>query len=234
MTNSKPEPELTQTPVMHSENVNMPTLLKTARWLAIITIVYNIAEGLISVFFGYQDKTLALFGFGVDSFVEVISGFGILHMVARMKNSTVGQRDEFEKTALRVTGFAFYLLTVGLLVASFLNIINESHPETTVPGLVISVISILTMYFLMEYKNKTGLKLNSEAIIADANCTRTCLYLSVVLLFASAGYEIFRIPYIDVAGSLAIAWFAFGEGKESIEIARSKSQCNSNDHCSKD
>ena len=49
--------------------------------LAIFTIVYNLFEGLISVWFGYSDKTLALFGFGVDSFIEVISGLGILQML---------------------------------------------------------------------------------------------------------------------------------------------------------
>jgi len=205
---------------MPSKNGTLPKLLKIARWLAITTIVYNIAEGLISVFFGYQEKTLALFGFGADSFVEVVSGVGILHMVIRMKNSPNGQRDEFERTALRVTGFAFYLLTAGLLLASVLNIINENRPDTTLPGLIISVISILTMYFLMKSKLKTGRELNSESIVADAHCTRTCLYLSVVLLFASAGYEIFGISYFDVAGSLVIAWFAFGEGKEAFEKAR--------------
>jgi len=218
---------------MLTENTITQKLLKTARWLAIITIIYNIAEGLISVFFGYQDDTLALFGFGVDSFVEVISGIGILHMVIRMKNSTVEQRDEFERTALRITGTAFYLLTAGLLAGSIINLINQTQPETTVPGLVISAISILTMYFLMSAKLKTGRKLNSEAIIADANCTKTCLYLSVVLLLASAGYEIFKIHYIDVAGSLGIAWFAFKEGRESFEKAKSKSLCCCGDHCSK-
>lgn len=54
-------------------------LLKSAFWLSIVTILYNVIEGLISILFGISDDTLALFGFGVDSFVEVISGIGILH-----------------------------------------------------------------------------------------------------------------------------------------------------------
>ena len=59
----------------------MKNLLRTALILAIITVGYNLLEGIISVAFGYSDETLALFGFGVDSFVEVVSGLGILHMV---------------------------------------------------------------------------------------------------------------------------------------------------------
>ena len=48
-------------------------LLQWAHILALITIFYNILEGLVSVFFGLEDETMALFGFGLDSFVEVIS-----------------------------------------------------------------------------------------------------------------------------------------------------------------
>ena len=54
-----------------------------ALWLAIITIFYNILEGLVSIYFGAEDETLTLFGFGVDSFIEVLSGVGILAMVLR-------------------------------------------------------------------------------------------------------------------------------------------------------
>ena len=59
-------------------------LYNRARALALITIIYNVAEGVVSVFFGLEDNTIALFGFGLDSFVEVISGIGILHMVTRL------------------------------------------------------------------------------------------------------------------------------------------------------
>ena len=90
----------------------MNKLIRTAIVLSLITIFYNIAEGVISVYFGVGDETLALLGFGVDSFVEVISGIGIAHLVFRMKYAKVQTRDAFERTALRVTGTAFYILTV--------------------------------------------------------------------------------------------------------------------------
>ena len=99
----------------------MKKLIARAFYLAIFTIVYNIAEGVISIFFGLEDETLALFGFGVDSFVEVISGIGILHMIIRMRKHAVDQRDKFERTALRITGFSFFLLAAGLIFGSIIN-----------------------------------------------------------------------------------------------------------------
>lgn len=205
--------------------------IKLAFVLSLITIFYNIAEGLISVYFGVSDDALALLGFGVDSFVEVISGIGIAHMILRMKYSKVETRDTFEKTALRITGTAFYFLTFGLIAGSVLNIINDVKPESTLPGIIIASISILTMYWLMTSKLKIGKALNSDAIIADANCTKTCFYLSFILLAASGLYELFNIAYFDILGSLGIAYFAFKEGKEAFEKVKSGNlMCNCETH----
>ncbi|MFO8235507.1 MAG: cation transporter [Bacteroidales bacterium] len=195
--------------------------LNIALTLSIITIVYNVVEGLISVYFGMQDDTLALLGFGVDSFVEVISGLGIAHMIWRMKFGNPDYHDKFERQALRITGFAFYLLTIGLVSGAIVNFIENNQPHTTTVGIIISSISILTMFFLMHYKLKIGRLLGSDAIIADANCTKSCFYLSFILLISSGLYEIFQIGYIDTIGSLGIAIFAFNEGRESFEKAKS-------------
>ncbi len=194
--------------------------LDTALLLSIITIIYNIGEGVVSIIFGFNDQTLALFGFGADSFVEVISGIGILHMILRIKNSTTESRDKFESTALKITGIGFYILTAGLIIGSVINIIEKSQPSTTTAGIVISVISILTMYFLMKAKFKVGAELHSDAIIADAHCTKTCFNLSIILLLSSILYEVSSVGYFDILGSLGIAYYSFMEGKESLEKAK--------------
>lgn len=209
----------------------MNTLIKKAFTLSLITIFYNIVEGLVSISFGAGDKTLALLGFGIDSFVEVISGIGIAHMIFRMKYSEVQARDTFEKTALRITGISFYLLTVGLVTGSVINIINGLKPTTTIPGIIIAAISILTMYWLMTSKLNVGRKLKSDAIIADANCTKTCFYLSFILLAASGMYELFNIAYFDILGSVGIAYFAFREGHEAFEKAKSGNLSCCDDGC---
>ncbi len=198
-------------------------LLKTALILSFITIGYNFIEGGVSIFFGLTDNTLALLGFGIDSFVEVVSGLGIAHMVLRMKYSSVESRDEFEKFALKITGICFYILTFGLVTGSILNLIQNVKPDTTFPGFVIAIISISSMYILMKYKLRVGKALNSDAIIADANCTRTCFNLSIILLASSLIYMFAKIVYIDLIGSLGIAFLSFREGQEAFEKAKNES-----------
>ena len=117
-----------------------------ALWLALFTIFYNLAEGLISIYFGFSDEALTLLGFGVDSFIEVMSGLGILAMVIRIRQNPETSRSQFEKTALRITGTSFYLLVAGLTASAIYNIATNHRPETTLPGLIISIISIAMMW----------------------------------------------------------------------------------------
>lgn len=203
--------------------------LKYALILSFITIFYNLGEGFFSTFFGASDETLALFGFGVDSFVEVLSGIGIAHMIFRMKRSKIQERDKFEITALRITGTALYILTAGLVVGSVIAIFKQSEPHSTMAGIIIAILSILSMYFLYREKMKVGERLESQPIISDAKCTKTCFYLSFILLASSLLYEFWQIPYVDALGSLGIAWYAFKEGREAFQNAKSKSlSCSSN------
>ena len=193
---------------------------KRASLLAQITIFYNLFEGMVSVFFGVTDETLSLFGFGIDSFVEVLSGIGIWNMIRRMRHNPDADAGPFEKRALRITGTAFYILAAGLVITAGINLYQGHRPETTFWGIVIAVISIFTMWALVFFKVKVGRRLNSEAILEDANCTKACLYLSFTLLLASAGFELTGIGGIDSIGAILIAVFSFREGRESFEKSR--------------
>jgi len=208
--------------VENSATTNEP-LYKLASTLALLTIAYNILEGVVSVYFGLDDDALSLFGFGLDSFVEVISGVGIWHMIRRIRMAPESDPDRFETTALRITGSAFYLLSAGLIVTGLLNLVRGQRPETTIWGIVIALVSISAMWLLIHFKMKVGRQLRSEAILADANCSRVCLWLSWVLLIASAGYELTGFGGIDAVGAIVIAALSFREGREAFEKARGES-----------
>lgn len=197
-----------------------------ALWLALFTIFYNLAEGLVSIYFGVQDEALTLFGFGIDSFIEVMSGIGILAMVIRIRQNPETPRSQFEKTALRITGTSFYLLAAGLGATAIYNIFSGHKPDTTLPGFVISVISIAVMWALVMGKRKVGRALDSEPILADANCTLVCIYMSLVLLASSLIYQFTGFGFVDSLGALGLIYFSFNEGKESFEKAAGLETCS--------
>jgi hypothetical protein len=209
--------------------VNQSKYFKIALGLAVFTILYNIAEGFVSMYFGYEDETLALFGFGVDSFIEVLSGLGIARMIIRIQKNLSSSRDSFEKTALKITGLAFYLLATGLTIASLYNLWTGHIPKTTLWGVIISLISIAVMWALVYWKRKMGRHLNSAAILADAKCTMVCIYMSLVLLISSGTYELINFAYMDIIGTLGLAYLSFREGRECFEKAEGKNHCSCED-----
>lgn len=199
---------------------NLVVYFNYALWLGFFTVGYNLLEGLVSIFFGIQDEALTLLGFGVDSFIEVMSGIGIIAMIYRIRQNPDAPRSNFESTALRITGASFYLLAIGLLATAIHNIISGHKPETSLPGVIISGVSIAIMWALVAGKRKAGRALNSAPILADANCTLVCIYMSLVLLAASLVYVVTGFGLVDSLGALGLIYFSVREGREAFQKAR--------------
>ncbi len=204
-------------------------LYKKAYQLSLFTIFYNIIEGILSMILGYEDETLSLFGFGADSFIEVMSGLGIAAMILRIRKNPGSSKHPFEVSALKITGTAFYILSAGLFAGIVVSLVTRHKVETTFRGLIISLISIAVMVWLMNAKQKTGRKLHSEPIIADASCTKICVYMSLVLLISSLVYELTGFAYADSIGAAGLIYFSLMEGKEAFEKVKGK-ECSCGEH----
>ena len=208
--------------IITADSISEEKWLRYALVLAVITIFYNLIEGIVSIYFGTEDEALTLFGFGFDSFIETISAIGIYVMIRRISLHGTDQRGNFERTALKITGWGFYILSAGLAAGAVLSILSKHKPGTTVPGIIISLLSISCMWLLIHYKRKTGRALSSDAILADANCNLVCLYMSVVLLASSFLYTLTGFGWFDALGALGLVWFSFNEGREAFEKAKGK------------
>jgi divalent metal cation (Fe/Co/Zn/Cd) transporter len=196
---------------------------RTAYLLALFTIAYNFIEGALSMYLGYEGGTLVLFGFGLDSLTEAISGLGIAIMIFRISTKPESPKSHAEIRALNVTGVCFNVLAAGLTVATTLNIIHDHKPETALGGIVISAVSILVMSYVVHLKNKEGKRLNSAPILADAICTKVCIYMSIILLAASLIYQLTGWEYVDELGTIGIVYFLLREGRDAFDKAKAMS-----------
>ncbi len=140
-------------------------------------------------------------------------------MVMRISRNPETGRSSSEQTALRITGTSFWVLAAGLAITAIYNLITRHRPETTLPGVIISLLSILVMWILVSAKRRVGRALDSAPILADANCTLVCIYMSVVLLAASLIYEFTGFGFVDSLGALGLIYFSVSEGRESFEKA---------------
>ncbi|MGB4773785.1 MAG: cation transporter [Daejeonella sp.] len=201
-------------------------LFNRALRIAQFVVIYNIIEGIVSMITGYADESLTLFGFGADSFIEVASNLGVIFMINRIKQNPESDRTNFEKTALKITGYSFYVLSIGLSLGAVLSIIEKHKPINTMLGVFISLLSILVMWYVAHKQLKTGKALNSQPIISDARCTIVCIYMSVVLLASSLIYYLTGFRYVDALGAIGLAWFSVKEGKEAIEKSKGRECCD--------
>ncbi|MDQ6902430.1 MAG: hypothetical protein M3139_05390 [Bacteroidota bacterium] len=119
---------------------------KIAFILAILSIFFALLEGVFSNFYGYNDESFYLFGFGIGSFfIEVISAVGVARIITRIRQSELSGRSNFEKTALRITCTGLIILVAGLILTSIYNIYTKHKPETTLAGVIIAATSIILM-----------------------------------------------------------------------------------------
>ncbi|MCC6514154.1 MAG: cation transporter [Geothrix sp.] len=166
--------------------------------------------------FGWTDDSIALFGFGADSFIEVASALLVLWKLldhgnlARERKATLG------------IGWLFLALAAGMAGGALLQLMARHHPPTTVPGLVISALSLACMVFLWRAKRQAAQALDSATLEADAACSLACIQLSTVLFAGSLLFLLLPgLWWVDAAAALGLALLIGREGLGMVRAARS-------------
>ena len=151
-----------------------------ALWLSYATVAYNMLEGLVSVVFGALAGSPALFGFGLDSFLESLSG---VVMVWRFSPSADDLRRE--RTAIRLVGVSLMVLAAYVAYDATTALYYDEPPDRSAVGLIIAGISLIVMPVLYVLKRQTAKTLNSRSLAADAKQTLACIMLSIALLIGT-------------------------------------------------
>lgn len=195
-----------------------PLNLKRGLHLEYLTVGWNVVEGIVAVAAGIAAGSIALIGFGVDSFVETISGAVIIW---RLMAETRGQHDEeamerIEQRAERIVGIAFLLLAAYVGFEAVRALINHDAPDASPVGIALTAVSIVVMLWLARAKRQTGEALGSRAMLADAQQTYACWYLSVVALAGLALNAVFGLWWADPVAALGITVLLVREGLEAL------------------
>jgi divalent metal cation (Fe/Co/Zn/Cd) transporter len=191
--------------------------IRYAKALAVFTILYNFAEGLVAMGFGWSEDSVALFGFGADSFIEVFSAALVLW---RLRGGEGRESLERERKATRGIGLLFLALAAGIAGGSLLQLAGRRHPETTLPGLIVSALSLGFMVFLWREKRVAARALDSLALASDAACALACVQLSSILFTGSLVFLIRpQLWWVDAFAALLLALLIAKEGWEMRKAA---------------
>ena len=196
-------------------------LIRQAIWLSWFTIGYNIIEGLVSIGFGIEEGSVALFGFGVDSFVEVFSALVVLWRFQGEAHLGAAMSPDREQKASLAIGWLFLILAGVTAFGGLAQILSRKHPDTTLPGVIVSIVSLSFMVFLWAKKKEVGTKLGSQTVVNDAACSMACIKLSAVL-FVGSGVFYFapQLWWADALAAIVMSYFIFQEGREMRAAAK--------------
>jgi cation diffusion facilitator family transporter len=189
-------------------------LRRRALFLSWLTVAYNVAEGLVSIIAGALAGSIALVGFGIDSAVESLSGGIMVWRFSKHRQLSPEDEEKLERRAERFVAVTFFVFGAYVLYESIKKLVTAEVPEHSLIGIIVALVSLVSMPLLYRAKVRVGRELRSGSLLADAKETLACAFLSVALL-VGLGLNYFRgIWQADpVAGLVIVAWL-FKEGWE--------------------
>ena len=196
----------------HTDVLNRLQAEKRGRVLEYLTIGWNLLEGLVAVGSGLMAGSPALVGFGVDSFIESLSGSALLWRLHGGEDS-----ERRERIALRLVGMSFLLLAAYVAYEAVTKLLFREPPEVRHIGIGLAILSLIVMPLLARAKRQVAAQLQSRAMQADSRQTDICAYLSAILLGGLVLNALGGWWWADlVAGLIMVPMI----GKEGIEALR--------------
>ncbi len=192
-------------------------LQRRALLLAYVTVGYNIVEGAVSIFAAILAGSVALLGFGLDSLVESLSGTVMIWRFGQKGGASGEEAQRRERKAVRFVGYTFLILGAYVLYESVEKLYFQEPPRPSLLGLIIALVSLITMPVLFHLKHRTGKALESASLMADAKQTLACALLSAALLLGLGLNYLYGIWQADPAIGLGIVFFLFREGYETLK-----------------
>jgi divalent metal cation (Fe/Co/Zn/Cd) transporter len=190
------------------------TDLQRGIYLEYLTIAWNILEGTVAVVSGVVAGSIALVGFGIDSFIETSSG-GILLWRLRAEHRGANV-EQVERKALKLVGLSFLALAAYVAVDSIRSLVGRQQPERSLVGIGVAVLSIVVMPWLARQKRKTAGNLNSAALDADSRQSSLCAYLSCILLGGLALNAMLGWWWADAVAALLMVPIIAKEGLRGL------------------
>ncbi|MEO7295005.1 MAG: cation transporter [Candidatus Limnocylindria bacterium] len=192
-------------------------LLTRGLLLEFLTVGWNLVEGVVAVVAAMASGSVALLGFGVDSFVESISGSVLIWRLGSEKRGSADEEriEAIERRAEQLVGVSFFALAAYVAFDAVTSILSQERPGASAVGIALASVSIVVMLWLARAKRRTAADLGSRALAADAEQTQACWYLSVVVLTGIGLNALFGWWWADPIAALGVALILVREGWEA-------------------
>lgn len=188
-----------------------------------LSIVAGILETSFSLFDGYQEFSMSLFGIALMAFVDITGSVLVLifwqctNVTKLTEHRQAGDRIREMNYSL-IIGYLMVSLGVFLLVASMRSLSLRDEPKDSNLGLPIALFGASSGLGLATYKYYVGKALDSPVVIADSvSSFCTGLVSCAALLVALVGHNVW---WADSVTGFAAGLYTFYSGITTIYDSR--------------
>jgi divalent metal cation (Fe/Co/Zn/Cd) transporter len=186
-------------------------LVRRARTLAWLGLGWHVIEAGVAIVAGVVAGSVALIGFGADSFIEAVAGVVVIWLMAGSRSASPSA----ERHAQQLIAASFLLLAAYIGVEAVRDLAAGHHPGGSWVGVGLSVVTLATMPPLAGAKRRVGEQLGSSATASESRQTMLCAYLSAALLVGLLANAALGWWWADPVAALVIAGVAVREGREA-------------------
>jgi divalent metal cation (Fe/Co/Zn/Cd) transporter len=190
------------------------TLVRRGLLLVAASVTWMVIEGVVSVASGLAAGSVALLGFGIDSFIELGSDVVVAWRL-RAEGQAGGEEvvERVERRASRLAAGLLLLLAVYIAVDAGRRLFGfGARAEESVAGLVITGLALIVMPLLARGKLKIAEALGSRALRTDAMEAVCCAWLSATTLLGLGLNAAFGWWWADPVAALVLVPLLVREG----------------------
>jgi len=190
--------------------------LRRALRLEYLTVGWNLVEGGVGVTAAVLAGSVALLGFGVDSFVECASGLVLIwRLTAEQRGLDHEAIERIDERAHKLVGASLFLLGAYIAGDAALALWHRDRPSPSIIGVGLTALSLVAMVWLARAKRRAAAALGSRALQADAFQSTACFWLSLITLAGIGLNALFGWWWADPVAALGMTWFIGREGLEA-------------------
>jgi len=187
-------------------------LLRRGRRLEWFTLGWNVVGVVVLAVLAFSASSVALAGFGLDSFIEIGASTVVLWEL-----SETGEARQRRALQLIGIGIAFVLLAAYLLVQSMVALITGHHASPGVGGITWTAVTAIMMFTLAGLKGRTGRALGNPVLATEARVTFVDGLVAVAVLTGIVLNLVLGWWWADPVAGFVIVYYAV---REAIHIFR--------------
>ncbi len=188
-------------------------MLNIAKLLLLVTILYNIVEGVVALWSGIVAGSIALVAFGADSYIEVAAASLVLW---RLGIEDSEYAEVVERRIVRFIGWTFLVLSAAIVFRSAWALVERSGAEESLVGIGLAIVSVTFMPLVALWKLRIAAKGNLQSVAIEAKETIACSALSFTLLIGLVANATLGWGWLDAVTALLLVPWLLREGLEGI------------------